>query len=62
MLAHGFGDAKVDDLGHRPDVIHFHQHVTGLQITVDHAFLMGMLHAVAQRDEQLQPLAGRELG
>ena len=47
LLAHGFGDAKVDDLGHRPDVMHFDQHVTGLEIAVDHAFLMRVLHAVA---------------
>ena len=61
LLAHGLGDAKVDDLGHRPDVMHFDQQVTGLEIAVDHAFLMRVLHAVAERDEQLQPLAGREL-
>ena len=34
-----------------------HQHVTGLQIAVDHAFLMRVLHTVAERDEQLQSLA-----
>ena len=61
LLAHGLGDAEVDDLGDRPDVVHFDQQVTGLQIAVDHAFLMGVLHAVAERDEQLQSLAGREL-
>ena len=61
LLAQGFGDAKVDDLGHWPDVMHFDQQVTGLEIAVDHAFLMCVLHAVAERDEQLQPLARREL-
>ena len=61
LLAHGFGDAEVDDLGDRPDVMHFDQHVAGLQIAVDHALLMRVLHAVAERDEQLQPLARREL-
>ena len=61
LLAHRLGDAEVDDLGHRPDVMHFDQHVTGLEIAVDHALLMRVLHAVAERDEQLQPLARREL-
>ena len=61
LLAHGFGDAKVDDLGYWPDVMHFHQQVTGLQIAVDHAFLMRVLHAVAEGNEQLQSLARREL-
>jgi len=51
MLAHGLGDAKVDDLGHRPDVMHLDQQVTGLEIAVDHAFLMRVLHTVAEGDE-----------
>ncbi len=29
LLAHGLGNAEVDDLGHRPHVVHFDQHVDG---------------------------------
>ena len=58
LLAHRFGDAKVDDLGHRRAVMHFDQQITRLQIAVDHAFLMRMLHGLADRDEQFQPLVG----
>ena len=32
-----------------------------LEVAVDDAFLVGVLHRLADRDEQLQPLAGREL-
>ena len=32
------------------------QHVGGLDVAVDDAFLMGVLHGLADGDEQLQPL------
>jgi hypothetical protein len=41
--------------------VHFDQQVTGLQVAVDYPFLMRVLHAVAERDEQFQPLVIREL-
>ena len=61
LLARGFGDAKVDDHGYRPNVIHFDQDVARLEIAMDDAFLMCVLYALADGDEQRQPLAGREL-
>jgi len=35
--------------------------VRGLEVAVDDPFLMGVLDGLANRNEQLQPLAGREL-
>ena len=51
LLMRGLGDAKIDDLGHRRDVVQFHQDVAGLQIAVDHAFLVRVLHGPANGHE-----------
>ena len=55
------GDAEVDDLGHRLAVVQRDQDVGRLDVAVDDAFLVGVLHRLADRDEQLQPLARRQL-
>ena len=60
--AGGLGDAEVDHLGHRPAVVEGDQDVRRLQVAVDHALLVGVLHRLADRDEQRQPLARREPG
>jgi hypothetical protein len=39
-----------------------HQHVRWFDVAVNDPFLMGMLHCVADGDEQFQPLADGELG
>ena len=54
------GDAEVDDLGHRKGVVERDQHVGGLEVAVDDALLVGVLHGLADGDEQLQPLPRRE--
>ena len=41
------GHAEVDDLGHRLAVVFGHQHVRGLDVAVDDAFLMGVLDRLA---------------
>ena len=56
--AGGLGDAEVDHLGHRPAVVEGDQDVRRLQVAVDHALLVGVLHRLADRHEQRQPLAG----
>ena len=58
LLADGLGDAEVDDLGHRHAVVQRDQHVRRLDVAVDDPLLMGVLHGLADRDEQLQPLRG----
>ncbi len=55
------GHAEVDDLRHRLAVIEGDQHVGGLEVAVDDALLMRVLHRLADRDEQLQPLPRREV-
>ena len=57
-LVHGVGDAEVDDLGRRgvPSTS-VHQHVGGLEVAVDDALLVGVLHGFADGQEELQPLA-----
>ena len=54
------GHAEVDDLGHRPAVVQGDQDVRGLEVAVDDPLLVRVLHRLADRDEQLQPLAGRQ--
>ena len=51
------GHAEVDDLGDRLVVVAGHQHVRRLQIAMDDPLLVRVLHRVADRDEELQPLA-----
>ena len=59
------GHAEVDDLRRRPAVDLGDQHVARLEVAVDDPLLVGVLHRLADRDEQLQPglhrqpLAGR---
>ena len=55
------GHAEVDHLGHRPVVVHGHQDVRRLDVAVDDPLLVRVLDRLADRDEQLEPLAGREL-
>ena len=42
-------------------VVQRDQHVRRLEIAVDDALLMGVLHRLADGDEQFQPLAGRQI-
>ena len=53
------GDAEVDHLGHRLAVVEGDQDVRRLQVAVDDALLVGVLHGLADRDEELEPLARR---
>ena len=55
------GHAEVDHLGHRLAVVERDQDVGRLDVAVDDALLVGVLDRLADRDEQLQPLARREL-
>ena len=49
------GDPEIDDLGSGPSV-HLGDHdVAGLQVAVDDPLLVGVLHGLADGDEQLQP-------
>ena len=56
-----FGQAEVDDLGDRFAVHDFDEDIARFQIAVDDTFLMGVLHGVAHRDEQQQPVAAVQL-
>ena len=61
LLPGRLGHAKVDNLRHRLAVIEGDQHVGRLQVAVDDALLMRVLHRLTDRDEQFQPLARREV-
>ena len=50
-LLEGLGDPEVNYLGHRPIP---YQNVCGLEIPVQHALLMRMVHRPANLPEQLQ--------
>ena len=54
------GHPEVDDLRRRPSVHLGDQDVAGLQVAVDDPLLVGMLHRLADGDEQLQPSRHRE--
>src|SRR6516162_875525 len=55
------GHAEVDDLGHRLAVVQANQDVGGLEVAVDDALLVRVLHRLADRHEEPQPLPGREV-
>ncbi len=56
-LAGRLGHAEIDDLGDRPAVIGRDQDVRRLDVAVDDPLLVGVLDRLADRQEQLQPLA-----
>ncbi len=60
-LAGRLGDAEIDHLHHRRAVVQRRQHVGRLDVAMDDAFLVGVLHCLAHGNEQLQPLLGGEL-
>jgi len=60
-LLDGLGHAEVDHLGHRSVVVHRDEHVRWLDIAVDDPLLVRVLDRLADRHDQLEPLAGREL-
>ena len=49
-----FGDAEVNHLRHRPAVLNHDEDVRRLEVAMNDALLMRMLHAVADLHEQLQ--------
>ena len=57
---HGLGDSEIDDLGNGLVGVEHDQHVGRLDVAVDDAFLMRVLHRVAHRDQQPQPVADRQ--
>ena len=59
-LSDRFSHAEVDHFGHGRDVMHFDQHVTGLNVAVDQAFLVRVLNRLADHDEQPQSFASIE--
>src|SRR5206468_3831339 len=60
--ADGFGHAEVDHLRHWLSVDESHQDVRRLEVAMDDALLMGVLHRLANGGEQFQPFADAELG
>ncbi len=59
--AGGLGHTEINDLGYRAAVVQRDQDVTGLDVAVDNALLMRVLHGLADGDEQLQSLAGGQV-
>jgi hypothetical protein len=56
----GLGQPEIDDLRYRLVVAHANQNVRRLQIPVNDPLLMGVVHSVADLNEQFEPLPGRE--
>ena len=54
------GDTEVDDLRRRHAVHLADQHIGRLEITVDHALLVGVVHCSTDADEELDALADAE--
>ena len=54
------GDAEIDHLRDRLAVLQRHENVVGLDVAMDHALLVRVLHRVAHLKEELQPIHGRE--
>ena len=60
-VRHGFGDTEVDDLRHRTIILQRHQDIRWLQIAMDDSLLVGVLNALADLDEQIDPIRNRQL-
>ena len=56
-----FCDAKIYDLGHRYTILDRDENIRGLQVTVDHAFLVSVLDGVAKLNEKSKAILKREL-
>ena len=61
LLLGRLGHAEVDHLGHRLAVVERDHHVGRLDVAVDDPLLVGVLDRLADRHEQLQPLARRQV-
>ena len=59
-LADGLGDAEVDDLRDRLIGLSCHQNVRGLEVAVNDALLVCVLHASADVEEELDAVLSRE--
>ena len=62
LLPGRLGHAEVDHLRHRLAVVERDQDVGRLEVAVDDPLLVGVLHRLADRHEQLQPLAAASAG
>ena len=51
LMLEGFGESEVDDLGNGATIVERDQDVGWLEVAVDYALLVGMLHRVAYGDE-----------
>ena len=49
------GDAEIDDLGHRHAVVQRDEDVRRLEVAMDHALLVRVLHRLTHGHEQVQP-------
>ena len=56
----GHRDAEIDDLRCGPAIQRVHQQVARLQVTVDHALVVRVLHALADADEQRHAFVQRQ--
>ena len=61
LLAGRLGHAEVDDLRHRFAVVERDQHVRRFEVAVDYSFLVGVLHGLADGDEEFEPFARGEV-
>ena len=60
-LANRLRNPEVDDLGDGYPIVQRHQDIGRLDVAVDDPLLMRVLHRVADRNEQLQPLLGGQV-
>ena len=61
LRSRSFRHAEVDDLRHGRAVGQGDENVRGLEVAVDDPFLMRVLHRVADGDEELEPVRGRQV-
>jgi hypothetical protein len=61
LVGRGLGNSKINHLRHRHPVVVGHQNVGRLEVAMDDALLVRMLHCVANQDEELESLPGGAL-
>src|SRR5205807_9191877 len=57
----GFGNPKIDDLGHRRPVTLGHKNIRRFDIPMNDALLMGMLERPTDLDKKPKPFGGSEM-
>lgn len=59
-LHDGLGDSEVNHLRKRLAILSTDEHIAGFEVSMNHAFVMGVLHGLADLFEEFEPFRNRQ--